>query len=93
MSTIPYDVAQAASAQCDLCGITPYSTLRVYAENVAAFAILAERTRCADALKAKAKAVLGDAQPGAEEGRRMVSFAASVLLTVAENEIERGTAG
>lgn len=45
MKDIPADVMKAARNQCDLCGITPTSVMRVHAEHVAAFAIMAERER------------------------------------------------
>jgi hypothetical protein len=45
VTEIPKDIMAEARRQCDACGITPHSDMRIHAENVAAFAILAERER------------------------------------------------
>lgn len=40
------DIREAAKRACSLCGITPHSDMRVFAEQVAAVAIEQERNRC-----------------------------------------------
>lgn len=47
MSEIPQDIMEAAQKQCDLCGVTATSDMRVHAKHIAAYAIMAERERCA----------------------------------------------
>lgn len=59
--TASVDTMQLAREACDLCGITPYSDIRVYAQHAAHVAIQRERERAALAMADAIRAAPADA--------------------------------